>query len=231
MWTWLVPALSFGLLLIAGVVSVGPPRGAVRSQPAWDVIAAVHHAEVTHIVSASRLPRSCLHLRTVIEASLILSMMIAGGDEMATLPGHHLRGYHDHLQRRDRYLSARWRPSPIASRLCRRPGRHGRSSMLTLAMPAFTTTTTECLQHVAALFVAVTSAALWVAFVSLRPFLIATTSFLCRTLGDRKNMPSRRQRVKRGSVLSIGTALVSVGLAKVLSPSIEGGRGCRHPAR
>src|SRR4029077_5059152 len=51
------------------------------------VIAAVHHAEV--IAHRMGEPFGTLVLAlavTVIEASLILSMMIAGGDDMATLP-------------------------------------------------------------------------------------------------------------------------------------------------
>ena len=87
-WTWAIPALSFGVLLIAGVAGVGSVVAALCGAALLGtVIAAVHHAEViAHRVGE---PFGTLVLAlavTVIEASLILSMMIAGGDEMATLP-------------------------------------------------------------------------------------------------------------------------------------------------
>ena len=110
MWTWLVPVLSFGVLVLAGVAGVGPLLVVLCGAALLGtVIAAVHHAEViAHRVGE---PFGTLVLAlavTVIEASLILSMMIAGGDEMATLPARHdLRGDDDHLQWRGRE-SACW---------------------------------------------------------------------------------------------------------------------------
>src|SRR5262245_30728795 len=88
LWTWLVPALSFGLLLVAGAVGPTAVIAAVCGTALLGtVIAAVHHAEViAHRVGE---PFGTLVLAlavTVIETSLILSMMVAGGAEMATLP-------------------------------------------------------------------------------------------------------------------------------------------------
>jgi Ca2+:H+ antiporter len=82
------PALSFGVLLVAGAVGVGVLLVVLSGAALLGtVIAAVHHAEViAHRVGE---PFGTLVLAlavTVIEASLILSMMIAGGDDMATLP-------------------------------------------------------------------------------------------------------------------------------------------------
>ena len=132
MWTWLVPVLSFGLLLIAGVASVGLLLVVLCGAALLGtVIAAVHHAEVIAHRVGEPLGTLVLALAvTIIEASLILSMMIAGGEEMADAPPrHHLRGHHDHLQRRGRHLSARGRPrSSRADLSCRRLGRgHGRA--------------------------------------------------------------------------------------------------------
>ena len=81
LWTWLVPGLSFGLLVIAGAATVGTTLAVMCFVALLGtVIAAVHHAEViAHRVGE---PFGTLVLAlavTVIEASLILSMMIAGG--------------------------------------------------------------------------------------------------------------------------------------------------------
>src|SRR6202047_3495604 len=87
-WAWLIPALSFGLLLGAIVAGVGTLLTVLCGiSLVGAVIAAVHHAEViAHRVGE---PFGTLVLAvavTVIEASLILSMMVAGGDHMAVLP-------------------------------------------------------------------------------------------------------------------------------------------------
>ena len=87
-WTWLVPVLSIALLVAGLVAGVGTwfallcIAGLIGA-----VAAAVHHAEVVaHRVGE---PFGTLVLAvsvTVIEASLILSMMLAGGPEVASLP-------------------------------------------------------------------------------------------------------------------------------------------------
>src|SRR5436309_100482 len=87
-WTWLMPTLAIALLAAASIVGVGAwvaaPCGAALIGA---VIAAVHHAEViAHRVGE---PFGTLVLAiavTVIEASLILSMMLAGGADTAALP-------------------------------------------------------------------------------------------------------------------------------------------------
>src|SRR5258706_12390066 len=87
-WTWLAPALAFALLGLASLAGVGLWIAALCAIAlVAAVIAAVHHAEVVaHRVGE---PFGTLVLAvavTVIEVSLILSMMFAGGDDMATLP-------------------------------------------------------------------------------------------------------------------------------------------------
>src|SRR4051794_5786364 len=87
-WTSLIPALALALLVVASLVQVGAALATLCGAALFGaVIAAVHHAEVVaHRVGE---PFGTLVLAlavTVIEASLILSMMFAGGSDMATLP-------------------------------------------------------------------------------------------------------------------------------------------------
>src|ERR1041384_5882391 len=86
-WTWLVPVLALGSLLVALMAGVGPWLALLCGLAlAGAVFAAVHHAEVVaHRVGE---PFGTLVLAlavTAIESSLILSMMIAGGQDMAVL--------------------------------------------------------------------------------------------------------------------------------------------------
>jgi Ca2+:H+ antiporter len=87
-WTWLIPALSFGLLVLAALAGVGNVLAVLCGIGLMAaVIAAVHHAEV--IAHRGGEPFGTLVLAiaiTVIEASLVLSMMIAGGEHTAVLP-------------------------------------------------------------------------------------------------------------------------------------------------
>src|SRR6516162_323606 len=88
MWTWLIPLLSLGLLVAALLAGVGLLIGVLCGAALIAaVIVAVHHAEVVaHRVGE---PFGTLVLAlavTAIETALILSMMIAGGKDMATLP-------------------------------------------------------------------------------------------------------------------------------------------------
>ncbi|HTS20385.1 MAG TPA: ionic transporter y4hA [Casimicrobiaceae bacterium] len=87
-WTWLIPTLSLALLVGGIVAGVGPIlAGVCGAALIGAVIAAVHHAEVVaHRVGE---PFGTLVLAvavTVIEASLILSMMLAGGTGASALP-------------------------------------------------------------------------------------------------------------------------------------------------
>src|SRR6478735_7956555 len=86
-WTWLLPAVAIVALLIALVAGVGPWVALMCGAALGGaVFAAVHHAEVVaHRVGE---PFGTLVLAlavTAIESSLILSMMIAGGQDMAVL--------------------------------------------------------------------------------------------------------------------------------------------------
>src|ERR1700752_1583205 len=88
LWSWLVPALVLVLLVVALVFAPGMLLGTLCAIAlVAGVIASVHHAEVVaHRVGE---PLGTLVLAvavTVIEASLILSMMIAGGADAAVIP-------------------------------------------------------------------------------------------------------------------------------------------------
>ena len=87
-WAWAVPLIAVALLVVALVIGAGTVvtllcAGALIGA----VIASVHHAEViAHRVGE---PFGTLVLAvavTVIEASLILSMVIVGGPQQAHLP-------------------------------------------------------------------------------------------------------------------------------------------------
>ena len=87
LWTWVLPVLALGALLIASTAGVGPWLAMLCGGAlAGAVLVAVHHAEIV----AHRLgePFGTLVLAlavTAIEAALILSMMVAGGQDMAVL--------------------------------------------------------------------------------------------------------------------------------------------------
>ena len=88
LWSWLIPAISVAVLAGALVAGVGPWFAALCAVTLMAaVIVAVHHAEVVaHRVGE---PFGTLVLAlavTVIEASLILSLMFAGGEDAAVIP-------------------------------------------------------------------------------------------------------------------------------------------------
>lgn len=87
-WTWLVPLLALACLILALALGVGTWLTLLCGIAVGGaVFAAVHHAEVVaHRVGE---PFGTLVLAlavTAIETALILSMMTAGGEEMAELP-------------------------------------------------------------------------------------------------------------------------------------------------
>src|SRR4051812_4861341 len=87
-WTWFVPALAVVLLGVAMAVGVSPWVAVVCGATLIAaVLVAVHHAEVVAHRVGEPLGTLVLALAvTAIEAALILSMMLAGGAEMAVLP-------------------------------------------------------------------------------------------------------------------------------------------------
>ena len=233
LWTWLIPLLSFGLLVAAAVVGVGVFLAVVCCAALLGtVIAAVHHAEVVaHRVGE---PFGTLVLAlavTVIEASLILSMMVAGGDDMATLP-------------RDTIYAATMIICNGVVGLCLLVGgvAHGEQAFrvegagagmaalvamatLTLALPVFTTTTSGGTYSASQLvFVAVVSGALWAVFVFVQT--IRHRDYFVPTVNPSDPETHAEPPPVRIAWLSFGVLVLGlvtvVGLAKVLSPLIEG---------
>jgi Ca2+:H+ antiporter len=231
-WTSLVPALALGILIITLLIGIGPWLVLLCSAAlAGAVFVSVHHAEVVaHRVGE---PFGTLVLAlavTAIEAALILSMMMAGGEDMATLP-------------RDAIYSAVMIICTGVVGLCLLFGglAHGEQTFrvegagaglaalivmatLALVLPAFTTGSTVGNYNTQQLvFVAIASAALWAIFVFVQTirhrdyFLPTTNASDCETHAQ---PPSTMQAWASFGWLLLSLVTV-VGLAKMLSPSIE----------
>jgi len=234
LWTWIVPALSFVLLLAAGAVGANAVIAAVCSAALLGtVIAAVHHAEViAHRIGE---PFGTLVLAlavTVIEASLVLSMMVAGGADMATLPRDTIYAATmiicngvvglcllvGGLAHREQSFRVEGSGAGMAALVA--------MSTLTLALPVFTTTTSGgTFSTSQLLFVAAMSAALWGVFVFVqtvrhRDYFIPETN--ASDPDAHAEPPSARLAWVSFAVLVLALVTV-VGLAKVLSPVIEQG--------
>ena len=233
-WTWLAPALAFALLAIASITGVGLLMATLCAiSLVGAVIAAVHHAEVVaHRVGE---PFGTLVLAvavTVIEVSLVLSMMLAGGDDMATLP-------------RDTIYAAVMIICTGVVGLCVLMGglaHHEQAfrvegsgaglaalivmSALTLVLPVFTTTTSGGTYSTMQLgFVAVASVLLWAIFVFIQT--VRHRDYFIPVVGADDPEVHARPPTLRMTWASLGLLFVSlvavVGLAKMLSPMIEHG--------
>ena len=186
LWTWLIPVLSLALLVAAVVAGVGTLLAVLCGAAlVGAVLVAVHHAEVVAHRVGEPLGTLVLALAvTAIETALILSMMIAGGEEMAVLPRDAiyaavmiicngvvgicvLLGGLAHHEQTFRVEGA---GAGLAALIV--------MSTLTLVLPVFTTSTPAGTYSSSQLaFVAVTSAALWAILSSFRPYAIGTISF------------------------------------------------------
>lgn len=231
-WTWLIPALSFGLLVLAALAGVGNVLAVLCGIGLMAaVIAAVHHAEViAHRVGE---PFGTLVLAiaiTVIETSLILSMMVAGGEHTAVLPRDTIYAavmiictgvvglcvVVGGIAHREQSFRVEGAGAGLAALIV--------MSALTLVLPAFTTTTPAGTYSTSQLaFVAMSSAALWAIFVFVqtvrhRDYFISVAA---ATDSDAHAEPP----TLRAAWASLGLLFVSlvavVGLAKMLSPTIE----------
>src|SRR4030095_1028826 len=173
-WTWLIPAVSVALLVITSGAGIGAMLAVLCGVGLIGaVVAAVHHAEVVaHRVGE---PFGTLVLAvavTVIEASLILSMMLAGGEHTAALPRdtiyaavmvicHRVGGLCvlvGGIRYREQTFRVEGAGAGLAALIV--------MASLVLVLPVFTTTTPAGTYSGAQLaFVAVTSAVLWAIFV------------------------------------------------------------------
>jgi Ca2+:H+ antiporter len=232
LWTWLVPVLALGCLGAALVFGAGLGLIVICSIALTSaVFVAVHHAEVVaHRVGE---PFGTLVLAlavTAIEAALILSMMMAGGADMAVLP-------------RDAIYAAVMIICTGVVGLCLLVGglAHREQTFrvegagaglaalmvlvgLTLVLPTFTTTTPAGTYNTPQLaFAALASVALYAIFVFVqtvrhRDYFIPEAN---ASDPEAHALPPTKGQAWASFGLLLLSLVAVVGLAKVLSPSIE----------
>jgi len=232
LWTWLIPVSSLALLVAALVAGVGPWLAVLCGVALiGTVIAAVHHAEVVaHRVGE---PFGTLVLAlavTVIETALILSMVIAGGDDMAVLTRDSIYAavmiccngvvglcvLLGGIAHREQTFRVEGAGAGLAALIV--------MSTLTLVLPVFTTSTSSGTYSNSQLaFVAVTSAALWAIFIFIqtvrhRDYFIPVTDV---TNPDVHAEPPTERETWASFALLLLSLVAVVGLAKMLSPTIE----------
>ena len=232
MWTRLIPILSLALLVAAVIAGVGTLLGILCGAALIAaVIVAVHHAEVVAHRVGEPLGTLVLALAvTAIETALILSMMIAGGDDMAALPRDSIYAavmiicngvvgicvLLGGLAHREQTFRVEGAGAGIAALIV--------MSTLTLVLPVFTTGTPAGTYSSSQLaFVAVTSAALWAIFIFIqtvrhRDYFIPLTD--ATDMDVHAEPPTSREAWVSFGLLLLSLVAV-VGLAKMLSPTIE----------
>ena len=231
-WAWLVPVLALGTLVIALIFGVGLWLALLcGASLGAAVFVAVHHAEVVaHRVGE---PFGTLVLAlavTAIETALILSMMVAGGDDMAVLP-------------RDAIFAAVMIICTGIVGFCLLMGglAHGEQTFrvegsgsglaalmvmasLCLVLPAFTTSAPGGAYSKPQLaFVALASITLWAVFIFVQTvrhrdyFIPATNASDHAVHAD----PPTTAKAWTSFGLLLLSLVTVVGLAKMLSPTIE----------
>ncbi len=231
-WTTLIPLLAFALFVAALLLGVGPwltilcgvTLGAA-------VLVAVHHAEVVaHRVGE---PFGTLVLAlavTAIEAALILSMVVAGGEDMSVLPRDAIYAavmiictgvigvcvLLGGLAHREQTFRVEGAGAGFAALIV--------MTVLTLVLPVFTTSTPGGTYSTSQLiFAAMSSGSLWLIFVFVqtmrhRDYFIPTASAADPEL--HAEPPSTAAAWTSFGWLMLSLVSV-VGLAKMLSPTIE----------
>src|SRR5262245_57803397 len=233
LWSWLIPAIALVLLAAAVATGVGTLLAILCSAALISaVIVAVHHAEViAHRVGE---PFGTLVLAlavTAIETALILSMMIAGGDDMATLPRDAIYAavmsictgvvgtcvLLGGLAHREQTFRVEGAGAGLAALVV--------MSTLTLVLPVFTTSSAPAGTYSTSQlgFVALSSAALWAIFIFVqtvrhRDYFIPVTG--ANDLDVHAEPPTAREAWVSSGLLLL-SLLAVVGLAKMLSPTIE----------
>jgi Ca2+:H+ antiporter len=231
-WTWLAPLLAWAALLAALASGVGTLLTVVCGATLFGaVIAAVHHAEVVAHRVGEPLGTLVLALAvTAIETALILSMMLAGGREMAVLPRDTVYAavmiicnglvglciVVGGLRHHEQFFRVEGAGAGLAALIV--------MTALSLVLPVFTTSTVSGTYNTPQLaFVALASASLWLIFVFVQTvrhrdyFLPAADAASPETHAP---PPSLREAAV-SFVLLLASLVVVVGLAKVLSPAIE----------
>jgi Ca2+:H+ antiporter len=233
-WPVFIPFIATAVL-VAGFTLPGGPwlLAAAALLLVAAVVAAVHHAEVVaHKVGE---PYGTLVLAlavTVIEAALILSTMLAGGAATATLPRdtifaavmiicHGVLGlciFVGALRHHEQDFRVDGVSAGLAALVA--------MATLCLVLPTFTTSSAEGTYTTAQLaFVGVMSLVLWLAFVFMqtvrhRDYFLPKEHTEDETLHA---MPPSAGQTWASGVLLVVALVAVVGLAKLLSPSIESG--------
>jgi Ca2+:H+ antiporter len=232
-WAWLIPLSAVAVLLVTLAAGAGTLLTVLCGAALMAaVIVAVHHAEVVaHRVGE---PFGTLVLAlavTAIETALIISMMLAGGEDMAALPRDAIYAavmiicngvvgicvLLGALKHREQTFRVEGAGPGLAALIV--------MSMLTLVLPALTTSTPAGTYSGPQLvFAAAASAVLWMIFIFIqtvrhRDYFIPAS--------DAANPDVHAEPPPAGVAwASFGLLLLSlvavVGLAKMLSPAIEG---------
>jgi len=233
LWTWIVPVLALGSLLISMLAGVGPWLTLVCGAGlAGAVFVAVHHAEVVAHRVGEPLGTLVLALAvTAIETALILSMMVAGGQDMAVLARDAIYAavmiictgvvglclLLGGLAHREQTFRVEGAGAGLAALIV--------MAALTLVLPAFTTSTpggTYSRSQLA--FVAVSSAGLWAIYIFVQTMRHRDYFIPVKNSSDPEahaEPPTAGKALASFALLLLSLGTV-VGLAKVLSPTIEG---------
>jgi Ca2+:H+ antiporter len=231
-WALLVPLGAAGLLAASLGLTLGPALAAACAAALIGaVIAAVHHAEVVaHRVGE---PFGTLVLAvaiTVIEVALIVSMMLAGGPDTATLPRDTiyaavmiictgvvgiclLAGGISHHEQTFRLEGTNSALSALVA-----------LAGLSLVLPTFTTSSPEGTYTLSQLvFVAASSLALWAIFVFVQTVRHRDYFLPPRNAADEDvhAAPPTNAMASASFGLLLVALVAVVGLAKQLSPMIE----------
>ena len=230
-WPWLVPVGAAALLAAALAVSLGPALAiACAIALIGAVIAAVHHAEVVaHRVGE---PFGTLVLAvavTVIEVALIVSMMLAGGADKATLPRDTIFSaimiicngvvgiclLLGGLRHREQAFRIEGANSALAALIT--------LATLSLVLPTFTTSSPHATYTASQLaFAAIASLTVWAAFVFVQT--VRHRDYFLPAGGggeDAHAAPPPATAAWASFALLLVSLVAVVGLAKVLSPGIE----------
>ncbi len=232
LWSSMLPFAAIALLVLALLLQVGTVLAAICVLAlVGAVISAVHHAEVVaHRVGE---PFGTLVLAiavTIIEVALIVSLMLAGGPDKSALPRETifssimiicngvlglcllLGGWRHHEQR----FQIDGANTALATLIA--------LSTLSLVLPAFTTSSSGSTYSMPQLtFAALASLVLWGAFVFIqtvrhRDYFLPVDDVADE--GVHALPPTSRQAWMSFGLLLVALVAV-VGLAKILSPSIE----------
>lgn len=231
-WTWLLPLAALAVLGTALLAGGGPFLALLAGAALLgSVIVAVHHAEVVAHRVGEPLGTLILALAvTAIETALILSMMLAGGSEMAALARDAIYAavmiictgliglciLFGALAHREQTFKVEGAGGGLAALMV--------LSVLALVLPAYTTSTPAGTYSIPQLvFLAASSATLYGVFLFMQT--VRHRDYFIPTTPEADPEQHAAPPSAAAAWASFGLLLISlvtvVGLAKVLSPTIE----------